>query len=286
MRELAEDRGRGEPRRPASARSPTRSWPSGAKIRLIDLWIQALNEASDDPVIAKALRGQIREVHAFFAGLIADGQARGVVIADRDARAEAWIFVAGGLLATIDHRLGGLLGGDLERVRRERRRWMHAYRRATTTTDPDTRKSPGCGTRGSPWSGGAPVRALPESDGSAAQTSDPDLRALRRSPCTSTWRRLRCKVVALYEARTRSVKYLGQVIVERYTSPAMVLFMPLLGMSERGHCDRVKCSARLCVPDGSPPAHDEPSRPAQPAPARSRPPARRAAAAAARRRRA
>ncbi len=77
-------------------------------------------------MIAKALREQIREVHAFFAELIADGQARGVVAADRDPRAEAWIFVAGGLLATIDQRLGGLLGGDLERVRHERRRWMHA----------------------------------------------------------------------------------------------------------------------------------------------------------------
>src|SRR5581483_5341075 len=96
-----------------------------AKIRLIDLWIQPLNVTGADPVIAKGLRHQIREVHAFFADLIADGQARGVVAADRDARAEAWIFVAGGLLATIDQRLGGLLGGDLERVRAERRRWMH-----------------------------------------------------------------------------------------------------------------------------------------------------------------
>ena len=96
-----------------------------AKIRLIDLWVQALNETGDDPVIAKALRRQIREVHAFFADLIVAGQARGVVAADRDARAEAWIFVAGGLLATIDQRLGGLLGADLERVRHERRRWMH-----------------------------------------------------------------------------------------------------------------------------------------------------------------
>ena len=97
-----------------------------AKIRLIDLWIQGLNETADDPVITKALRRQIREVHAFFTGLIVDGQARGVVAADRDPRAEAWIFVAGGLLATIDQRLGGLLGGDFEAVRRERRRWMHA----------------------------------------------------------------------------------------------------------------------------------------------------------------
>jgi hypothetical protein len=35
------------------------------------------------------------------------------------------LFVAGGLLATIDHRLGGLLGDDLERVRASRRVYMH-----------------------------------------------------------------------------------------------------------------------------------------------------------------
>jgi hypothetical protein len=39
--------------------------------------------------------------------------------------AEGWIFVANGLLATVDARLGGLLGDDLQRVRTERRRWMH-----------------------------------------------------------------------------------------------------------------------------------------------------------------
>ena len=75
-------------------------------------------------MIAKALRQQIREVHDFFAGVVRDGQARGVVHADRDPVAEAWIFVAGGLLGTIDHRLGGLLGDDLHRVRAERRRWL------------------------------------------------------------------------------------------------------------------------------------------------------------------
>ena len=95
-----------------------------AKLRLVDLWIQALTEASEDAVIAKALRGQIREVHAFFADVIRQGQAHGVVNPDRDPVAEAWVFVGGGLLATIDHRLGGLLGGDLDRVRASRRAWM------------------------------------------------------------------------------------------------------------------------------------------------------------------
>jgi hypothetical protein len=47
-----------------------------------------------------------------------------VLHGERDPAAEAWIFVAGGLLVTIDQRLGGLLGGDLERVRASRRAWM------------------------------------------------------------------------------------------------------------------------------------------------------------------
>jgi AcrR family transcriptional regulator len=97
----------------------------GTKIRVIDLWIQALNE-SEDRMIASAVRGQIREVRDFFAEVIRDGQRRGVVHADRDPEAEAWIFVAGGLLATMDSRLGGLLGDDIERVRASRRAWMLA----------------------------------------------------------------------------------------------------------------------------------------------------------------
>jgi AcrR family transcriptional regulator len=98
----------------------------GRKIRVIDLWIQALNEASDDKVIATAVRKQIREVHDFFADVIRDGQRRGFIHPDRDPVAEAWIFVAGGLLATIDGRLGGLLGDDLLAVRDARRAWMMA----------------------------------------------------------------------------------------------------------------------------------------------------------------
>jgi len=95
----------------------------GKKIRVVDLWIQALNEA-EDRVIAAAVRRQIREVRDFFADVIRDGQRRGVIHAERDPEAEAWIFVAGGLLATMDSRLGGLLGDDLLRVREQRRRWM------------------------------------------------------------------------------------------------------------------------------------------------------------------
>jgi AcrR family transcriptional regulator len=98
----------------------------GKRLRVVDLWIQALTEASEDKVIAGALRSQVREVHGFFAELIRDGQRRGVVHPERDPVAEAWIFVGGGLLATMDSRLGGLLGDDLQRVRESRRTWMLA----------------------------------------------------------------------------------------------------------------------------------------------------------------
>jgi AcrR family transcriptional regulator len=95
-----------------------------SKLRVVDLWIQALTEASDDAVIAEAVRRQIRDVHDFFADVIRRGQVDGIINPDRDPVAEAWMFVAGGLLVTIDHRLGGLLGGDLDRVRASRREWM------------------------------------------------------------------------------------------------------------------------------------------------------------------
>jgi AcrR family transcriptional regulator len=99
---------------------------STARTRLVDLWIQALSEAAEDEVIAAALKNQIRDMHAFFADLVRRGQELGELHADRDPVAEGWIFVASGLLATVDLRLGGLLGDDLQRVRTERRRWMRA----------------------------------------------------------------------------------------------------------------------------------------------------------------
>ena len=111
---------------PASClgRLADRYMASQERVRLIDLWIQALSVAPEDKVIAKALRRQIREVHDFFADVIRRGQEQGFVLADRDPVAEAWIFVAAGMLVTVDNRLGGLIGDDLQRVRTERRRWM------------------------------------------------------------------------------------------------------------------------------------------------------------------
>ena len=94
------------------------------RVVLIDLWIQALTEAAQDPEIRRALRAQVREVHDFVAAVIRDSQAAGGVIAERDPDAEAWIFISLGLLTTIDRRLGNLVGDELEDIFSSRREWM------------------------------------------------------------------------------------------------------------------------------------------------------------------
>jgi AcrR family transcriptional regulator len=97
---------------------------AAARVVLVDLWIQALTEAADDPEIRRALRAQVREVHDFVADVIRRSQAAGGVIAERDADAEAWIFISLGLLTTIDRRLGSLVGDEFESIVSSRRAWM------------------------------------------------------------------------------------------------------------------------------------------------------------------
>jgi AcrR family transcriptional regulator len=96
----------------------------GDKIMLSDLWVQALNEASEDPKIRRYLREQVREVHDFVADRIRRSQAAGGILKERDADAEAWIFISLGLLSTIDRRLGTVGDHDFEGVFASRRRWM------------------------------------------------------------------------------------------------------------------------------------------------------------------
>ena len=93
------------------------------RARLVDLWIQALSEAGDDPQIRRYLRRQIREVHEYVETVITQAQAAGGVIAERDPSAEAWVFISIGLLGTIDRRLS-MLDGELTRIVDARRSWM------------------------------------------------------------------------------------------------------------------------------------------------------------------
>ena len=95
------------------------------KAFLASLWIQALTEANDDAEIRAYLRGHVREVHDFVAGGIRRCQKAGAIPDDRDADAEAWMFLASGLLATVAERLGGVLTPeDVAAIQHERRRWL------------------------------------------------------------------------------------------------------------------------------------------------------------------
>jgi AcrR family transcriptional regulator len=89
-----------------------------------ELWIQALTEASDDAEIRKFLRKQMRDVHDFVSDVIRRSQADGGIFEDRDASAEAWIFIAIGLLGTVGRRVGAVEESDFEAIIASRKRWM------------------------------------------------------------------------------------------------------------------------------------------------------------------
>ncbi|HZS24853.1 MAG TPA: TetR/AcrR family transcriptional regulator [Gaiellaceae bacterium] len=96
------------------------------KFQMAELWVQALGEAAEDPELRKHLRRHMREVHDFVAGLIRRGQEEGVLAAARDADAEAWTFIAGGVLGTVGRRIGLLDEAEVTAVRRARLEWLTA----------------------------------------------------------------------------------------------------------------------------------------------------------------
>jgi TetR/AcrR family transcriptional regulator len=89
-----------------------------------NLWLQAIAEASEDPKIRAYMRGHIRKVHAFVADVVRRSQAEGGIKREREADAEAWIFLGVGLIAAAGLRLGGLVEEDLGAIRESRRRWL------------------------------------------------------------------------------------------------------------------------------------------------------------------
>jgi TetR/AcrR family transcriptional regulator len=96
------------------------------KFQMAELWVQALGEAGDDPELRKHLRRHMREVHDFIAGVIRRGQEQGVLHAGRDADAEAWTFLAGGVLGMVGRRIGLLDEDEVKRIRTARLDWLTA----------------------------------------------------------------------------------------------------------------------------------------------------------------
>ncbi len=96
------------------------------KFQLAELWVQALGEATEDPELRRHMKSHLREVHDFVADTIRRGQAEGSLHPDRDAEAEAWVFMTGGLFGMVGRRLGLLGDDEVSRIRAARLAWMRA----------------------------------------------------------------------------------------------------------------------------------------------------------------
>ena len=97
----------------------------GVRVLPQNLWIQALTEAGGDPEIKRYIRRHMREIHGYVAEKIRHAQELGGIPPDRDAEAEAWIFIAGGLLMSVADRLGGVIdAATLVRIAAARHRWL------------------------------------------------------------------------------------------------------------------------------------------------------------------
>jgi AcrR family transcriptional regulator len=96
------------------------------KFQLAELWVQALGEAGDDQELRKHLRRHMREVHDFLTGVIRRGQAEGSLAKGRDADAEAWIFLSGGIFGMVGRRIGLLDDTDVAAIRAARLEWLRA----------------------------------------------------------------------------------------------------------------------------------------------------------------
>jgi TetR/AcrR family transcriptional regulator len=88
------------------------------------MWVQALAESSDDPEIAAYMRAHMREVHAYVADVIRRAQEAGGMEPERDPDAEAWIFIALGLLTMADEVVGAVLQDAWPAIRASRATWL------------------------------------------------------------------------------------------------------------------------------------------------------------------
>jgi AcrR family transcriptional regulator len=89
-----------------------------------NLWVQAIAEGSEDAVIGAYMKEHMREVHAYTVAVIRRAQKTGGIEAERDPDAEAWIFIALGLLTMADRVLDGVMRESWPAIRASRLRWL------------------------------------------------------------------------------------------------------------------------------------------------------------------
>jgi AcrR family transcriptional regulator len=88
------------------------------------MWVQALAEAREDEEIAGYMGAHMRAVHDHVADVVRRSQAAGGIASERDPDAEAWIFIALGLLTMADEVVGTHLQDAWPGIRESRLSWL------------------------------------------------------------------------------------------------------------------------------------------------------------------
>jgi AcrR family transcriptional regulator len=95
-----------------------------------DVWSQAICEPNDDPHVRAFVSGHLAEIHAFIAGVYRRQQEAGAMGTGHDPEAEAWVFIAIGLLRSADTRIGNLVAPKFGEIVMARREWLGSGREA------------------------------------------------------------------------------------------------------------------------------------------------------------
>ena len=92
--------------------------------RVSPMWVQALAQSPENEEIAAYMRAHMRDVHEYVADVIRRAQDAGGMAPERDPDAEAWIFIALGLLSMADEVVGTLLQDAWPAIRESRITWL------------------------------------------------------------------------------------------------------------------------------------------------------------------
>ncbi len=126
VRELWERALAAEPDPAEWVRALAAAYRESGEIRLVisNLWMQALAESSEDEAIRAFMQHHLRDAHAFVTDVHRRSQGAGGVLPGREPSVEAWVFIAIGLLRTVDDTLGGLVEDEFPAIGRARHAWL------------------------------------------------------------------------------------------------------------------------------------------------------------------
>lgn len=126
MRALWERAVEDEPDPASWVRAIAAAYRESGEIRatMSSLWVQALSEAAEDEEIRHYMLRHMRDVHDVVADVHREAQRAGGIDPDRDPSAEAWIFIAIGLLRAVNDTLGGLVEDEFPAIGQSRYAWL------------------------------------------------------------------------------------------------------------------------------------------------------------------